>query len=148
MPEKCSEKAITDFVSMKEYVDMRFDMLDKQVTMSLAASDRAVQKAEFASDKRFESVNEFRATLSDNSRLFMPRLEYEQAHRNLEDRITTIASASDTRINGLMDRLNRREAEWHGLNRGWMYLVGVMGFIATVCSIIYFIMQGIHRSGS
>src|SRR5579864_936921 len=33
--------------------------------MAQAAADRAVTKSELAADKRFESVNEFRATLSD-----------------------------------------------------------------------------------
>jgi hypothetical protein len=35
-----------------------------------------------ATDKRFESVNEFRGTLSDQAATLLPRTEYEQSQRN------------------------------------------------------------------
>lgn len=38
-----------------------------------AASEKAIQKAEAASEKRFEGVNEFREQLSDQAKDFMPR---------------------------------------------------------------------------
>lgn len=48
------------------------------VKAALAAADKAVAKAETAAEKRFEALNEFRLSLSDQARLLMPRLECEK----------------------------------------------------------------------
>jgi SMC interacting uncharacterized protein involved in chromosome segregation len=58
------------------------------VDTALAAADRAVTKAELAADKRFESVNEFRESLADQQRTFMPRTEVELL-------LTTLAEKSE-----------------------------------------------------
>src|SRR6185369_5329462 len=46
---------------------------EKAVAIAMASADRAVLKAEAAAEKRFEGVNEFRATLSDQAVRLMPR---------------------------------------------------------------------------
>ncbi len=53
----------------------QFLALEKQTILALSASDKAVTKAEMAAEKRFEGINEFRKTLSDQAAHFMPRLE-------------------------------------------------------------------------
>src|ERR1700679_2961767 len=55
------QKALQDALSSAE----------KAVNAALAAADRAVLKAETAAEKRFESVNEFRAVLSNQSATLM-----------------------------------------------------------------------------
>jgi ABC-type transporter Mla subunit MlaD len=85
-------------ISLREYVDTRFHDQEKAVltaltaqkeavSSALAAADRAVAKAETASEKRFESVNEFRGSLADSARLLMPRSEVEQIVKSLEGKI-------------------------------------------------------------
>lgn len=76
---------------------------DKAVNAALTSAKEAVTKAEAAAEKRFEGVNEFRRTLSDQAALFLPRTEYHQAHVNLEDRVQDIT-----------DRLNRSEGTGFG----------------------------------
>ncbi len=80
------------------------------VDTALGAADRAVAKAETATDKRFESVNEFRATLSDLQSAFIPRLEAMALFRSMEEKMEsqrvyqgkhndeTIRSLSDIRL--------------------------------------------------
>lgn len=65
--------------TLKEYVDIRFDALDKAIT-----------KAEAANEKRLENVNEFRLQLSDQSRTFMPRSEAEGVMKGLNDRLINV----------------------------------------------------------
>jgi len=48
---------------------------------------RAVDKAEESVDKRFGSVNEMRAMVTDSATRFMPRAEYETAHRALVEKV-------------------------------------------------------------
>jgi hypothetical protein len=60
---------------------------------TLAAADRATTKAENASDERFRGVNEFRATLADQARDLMPRLETETLVKALEARVAKLEEA-------------------------------------------------------
>jgi hypothetical protein len=53
----------------------RFEDLDEKTTLALASADKAVSKAEIATEKRFEGVNEFRGALSDANSRLMPREE-------------------------------------------------------------------------
>jgi len=59
--------------AFKEYVEAKFDGVNREVKLALDASQAAVNKAEHATEKRFESVNEFRQQLSDQAGTFMPR---------------------------------------------------------------------------
>ena len=61
--------------SDKRY-EQRFQAQEKSVKDALASADRAVNKAETASEKRLDSVNEFRKTLSDQTGTFLTRAEF------------------------------------------------------------------------
>lgn len=65
--------------TLKEYVDQRFEAVTEAVT-----------KAEDATEKRFASVNEFRNTLSDQQRTFIPRAEYEAGHISLSNEVSEL----------------------------------------------------------
>jgi hypothetical protein len=84
--------------TLKEHHDAKITALEKQLTLSinsvkdniavaLAASEKAIGKAELASERRFEGVNEFRATLSDQAATFLPRAEYSVQHKSMADRL-------------------------------------------------------------
>lgn len=63
----------------------------KDITaQALASADKAVTKAEEAATKRFESVNEFRATLSDQQSMLATKNEVNLRIKALEDRINTV----------------------------------------------------------
>jgi hypothetical protein len=55
----------------------RFAAQEGANKLALEAAEKAVLKAENASEKRFEAVNEFRATLSDQAATFITRKEVE-----------------------------------------------------------------------
>lgn len=73
------EQSHQGFISLREYVDVRF-----------LAVENAVQKAEVATDKRFESVNEMRAMVNDSASKFMPRAEYEAAHSSIVEKVEAL----------------------------------------------------------
>jgi hypothetical protein len=64
---------------------------EKAVQTALIAAEKAVAKAETANEKRFESVNEFRKTLSDQTASFPSRVELQA----LADRVTDLATRMD-----------------------------------------------------
>jgi hypothetical protein len=80
----------TAFDASKVAIDQALASAKEAVAAALAAADRAVSKSEMAADKRFESVNEFRSTLSDQQRLLMPRSEAELMLKTLSDKLEVL----------------------------------------------------------
>jgi hypothetical protein len=117
-------------ITLREYVDMRFEMAERATSAALAAQERAVNKAEVATEKRFESVNEFRATLADSARLLMPRSEAEQSFRVLAEKNDVLAK-----------RLDARDAQGQGLNQGWLILVALISVASSIGMFILTIMR-------
>jgi hypothetical protein len=99
-----------DKLSLQRHGDLKELMLTGQVSArdavqsALAAAEKATTKAETAADRRFDSVNEFRRALTDQTATFLPRTEYDQAHTSLADRITV----NGERVAALELRLTRR----------------------------------------
>ena len=103
-------------------------MIDLQAEKSislLASSDKAISKAEVATEKRFESVNEFRQTLSDQTKTFISKVEFE-----------ALRDTTGSRIADLSSRLDKIEGKAVGLNAGWIYLLGGLSALGTVVSVI------------
>jgi hypothetical protein len=76
--------------AQKDLVDTTFD-----------ASKEAIRKAENANEKRFESINDFRAQLGDQQRQLVPRELFEQAqveHRRRSDALTDLVQNTSTRV--------------------------------------------------
>ncbi len=111
--------------TLKEFVEQRFTDSDKAIQAALASAEKAVGKAETASEKRFDSVNEFRAQLSDQAATLMTRTEYITNHKALEDK-----------IGDLTDRMNRSD----GSNAGSEVTIGkiyaAIGAVGVVLGII------------
>src|ERR1700756_5065383 len=89
--------------TLKEYTDRRFMDSENAVQIALDAAKEAVEKANISSDKRFDSVNEFRSQLTDQASTFIGRAEYTAQHKSLEDK-----------VNALTDRINSRDGEAKG----------------------------------
>lgn len=88
--------------SLKEAVAQQIDHTKELTVQALAASDKAILKAEAAAEKRFESVNEFRATLSDQQSQLATKTECDLRF-----------NAQENRINSLVEEF--REMKGHGL---------------------------------
>lgn len=71
------EAVYKQFDSNEKYYNQRFENLADQTHIALVSADKATKKAEDATEKRFESVNEFRATLTDQARSFLTKAEFD-----------------------------------------------------------------------
>jgi hypothetical protein len=118
-------KTHNTLISLREYVDIRFDAQEKAVNAALAAADRAVNKAEVASEKRFENMNEFRGALADSARLLMPRSESEQSVRVLTEKFEILEK-----------RVNSRDERNSGAGDSWIRLGLAGSIIANVVMVI------------
>lgn len=91
---------------------------------AFTASEKAIAKAESASERRFESVNEFRGQLADQAAMFIPRLESEAKFISIMEK-----------VDALTTRIDRNEGRGAGMSQGWALLVGAVGLIAVLIGI-------------
>jgi len=90
--------------------NQRFDAQERAVTAALAAAKEAVAKAETASDKRFEGVNEFRNTLKDQQGTFATRIETTSQIKAVLDKLDTL----DARVVVTASRVDFIVWAWSG----------------------------------
>lgn len=78
--------------SLRDAFDREIGHQKDMTAQALASADKAVMKAEDAAQRRFESVNEFRATLSDQQRDLVTKTEVSLRFTALEDRINNLVA--------------------------------------------------------
>jgi hypothetical protein len=122
--------------SVKDAAAARADAQDKAVNAALTTTQAAIMKAESATEKRFESVNEFRGSLGDQARTLMPRAESEALHKASADRNESAQNALAERINNLSLRLNSMDAGSAGKQIGWASVVSVIAVITSVAGLV------------
>lgn len=74
----------TQFADLRRNLDERFQAQQEMVKTALASSD-----------KRFESVNEFRSQQKDIIAGFVTRAEYLAAHKSLSDKVDGLSTRVD-----------------------------------------------------
>lgn len=110
----------------------RYEAQQLGIRDALAAAERANTKAETATEKRFDGVNEFRDQLRDQAATFMPRTETETIVRGLLEKIAA-AEVRVTQHDVAFSTLGGRSA---GLGDAWGYVVGAVGLAGAVIAIV------------
>lgn len=72
-------------------LDQRFSELKETVRQQGQNSQEAVRRAEAATDKRFDAVNEFRAQLQDQAAAFLTKSEYNAGHTPLVEKVDKLS---------------------------------------------------------
>lgn len=101
------------------------------------AQATALAKAEQATEKRFDAVNEFRAQLTDQAATFMPRSESEVRISAVTEKL----EANGERINQLELRLSSRldlsKGMFTGVDKTVAWVFGAVGFMSTIITIAF-----------
>jgi hypothetical protein len=92
----------------------RSSTMKESVAAALASSEKAITKADTATEKRFDAVNEFRQTLSDQAKNFMTIDVYTVQNKNLSEK-----------LDAALTRINTIEAKGEGKSTGFA-LVGAI----------------------
>lgn len=74
---------------------MMMDASDKAIKAAFESSNTAILKAEAATERRFDSVNEFRAQLNDQATRFMPREVADATFKELRGQLAVQQSRLD-----------------------------------------------------
>jgi hypothetical protein len=109
------------FDAQQEAVATAMVAQEKAVLAAMAAAEKAVTKAEVAAEKRFESVNEFRKTLSDQTSTFITR-----------DRFDGVVE----RIDVMDKRISESTGRDTGKNSLWLLLTGGIAIMLSAASVI------------
>lgn len=119
------------FITLQTYMKLEAD----KVSLALAASDKAIIKAETANEKRFESVNEFRAQLNDQAASFVSRLEHNATIEGIKSEHNSAMKSIVEKFDDMKTRLDKAEGRGVGLNAGWVYIIGGIAAVGTIISI-------------
>lgn len=129
--EHLKEHLESMMASRDKAVDTALIAAEKAVAAALAAAKEAVAKAETASEKRFESVNEFRKTLSDQTASFIPRSEVAIMQAATNEKVATL----DIRFTSFEQR-TKGHADGYGVFVGVIgILIGIAGAAAAIIAI-------------
>lgn len=123
----------------------RFQSQDEKTTLALTASKEAISKAETATEKRFDAVNEFRGALSDQAAMLLPRAEANTKFENYDEKIANvqkeIQNLRESRSEGFggatQQHRDRAQSNW-AVERIIAVLIAA---VAIVVGIIEFILR-------
>lgn len=111
-------------VGWKEYVDSQFRAMKESTALALDAQKEAVIKAEKATELRFESVNEFRAAMSD-----------QQAHYVSRELVESKFAQMQAEINALKEQQVKLVATGTGIGTMIGWIVGGLGFVLLIMNL-------------
>lgn len=98
---------------------------DKRYDQRFQAQLQALQKSDAATEKRFESVNEFRNQLRDQNQTFMLRTE-----------ALSRIDANATRLDALAKAISDKEATSNGSTQVWGLMAAILVLFCTVIGMI------------
>jgi hypothetical protein len=137
------------YATQTKALDAAFKAAEQAVAVALANAEKATQKAEAASERRFEGVNEFRKALSDQTATFIPRAEYDASFAALADRVASNAARVDSLELRLTSRLDRGEGADTGAAGQRIdqraSLGTVIAAVATLVAVISFVLYIVKK---
>lgn len=108
--------------TLKEHFEALRAADQRAVQTALEAVERAISKADSATEKRFDGVNEFRQTLSDQAATLMPRAETIALISNLQAQVDRLEKVAAT------------NAGREGISTRW--IVGLVGVGTAIAGIV------------
>lgn len=120
------------FLAQQTAMQTALQAAEKAVQTALLAAEKAVAKAETAAEKRFDAVNEFRAAYQDIIAQQLPRNEADARFTALSERLDDVKKiAQDAGV-----VIATQAAHTAGISDGWKILVGFIGLLGVVATII------------
>lgn len=114
------------FVTLKEAAELN----NRAVGIAMEAADKAVAKAESAVEKRFESVNEFRAQMGDMQNSFARTDLVNSRFAAMEKKLDELSAV-------LIDFRSGTLARSKGYSDVWGWVVGGLGVLIAVLALIF-----------
>lgn len=128
--------------TLKDYVETRFNLIEQSISerfaantiavdAAFAAAKEAVLKAETATEKRLEGLNELRGAMGDQQRLLIQRSEVELMRDAMGERVNGLKS----QIDGIAAVVEAVRSERRGMVGGWGYAIGLIGIVVALVTL-------------
>lgn len=108
--------------TLKEHLEARLEAVKENAALALAASERAIVKAEAAAEKRADASNEIRGAMVDAQRSFATIQQFallKEQHDKLESKLAAIENKST------------------GAGQLWAMLIAVVLAVAAINGVIF-----------
>lgn len=93
-----------ELVALEKRFELQLQSQEERIQSAMAASEKAIIKAEVAMEKRMEGMNEFRAQLKDQAGTFVTRTEALSAALGVAGVALAVASLVSRRKNEVRNR--------------------------------------------
>ena len=124
-------KSIRDLIAAADLrYEQRFRAQETAVITALAAVKEATERFAAAFESRMANTNEWRQSVDDKDRLFMPRKEAEAISEALKEKIDTLTLS-----------FREQRSNSSGVSAGWAMAVGVVGLIGIIVSVVSFFLR-------
>jgi hypothetical protein len=77
-------------MTLREYIDLRFSNVEKEFKTYQNSNDVNLKSAYSSMEKRLESMNEFRQTISDTAAKYFTKAEHEAWKEKIEQELQTL----------------------------------------------------------
>jgi phosphotransacetylase len=122
------------FEAARDIANQQNLALREALVVAMSAAQLAIGKANENMETRFESVNEFRAALTDSAVRMISRSEVEVMVRGSSDKIDSVTS-----------RLDRLQGQKRGVETSWGAVAMIVGIlIALGVGVIDFTSRPVH----
>ena len=123
-----------DFITLKEYFNMRLKYIEEKISERLESQEKAVTVAYAASNKRLDGLNEIRQILEDQAKTFITKVEFETYQTMIRQDLARFS----TEINSL----NLSRAELSGkASQGQVILSMIIGITGLILGIVRMFMN-------
>jgi hypothetical protein len=123
-------------MSDSRVLDARIHALDRRLTEMSEHQQEAIRIAQVATEHRFESINEFRAQLADQTANFMTRSEALAMFTSQAARIDDMGRTLGAQMDVLRQEANTRRGTIEASRATYSYIIAAIGGFAGLVGII------------
>ena len=98
------DKNLHDTVSLKEFIDHRFDAMEKQMSLRFEALDKALMLAARNADEKYNHLNKLKEEVAKDKEKFQTKESYDKDHNILVE--------WKQEVNNFMTKTNTRMVTW------------------------------------
>ena len=113
-------------IPLKEHFESLLREMEKRYEQRFDAQEKAVLKAEVATEKRLEGVNEFRKTLSDQQSTFVSKEVSDARFKSLENLVAVLTAQQQ-----------QNSGRGAGRNDVWLVIVAIASPVIAIAAIFF-----------
>lgn len=126
-------------IAQKEAINAALVAAKDALTAALASAEKAIAKAEEATNKRFDSVNEFRKTLTDQTASFIPRNEYAVQDKAISERLSALEKSKSEGFGRTTATTEARTDNRASFNVAIAAVVASVVLLSAIASVVTFV---------